>query len=80
MASGSDYPFELGGPHVCKEDERRSEEMRAHGYQLQFAGFRGVARLLEKRRKAKEEGEREKRRQWLREKIGPVGNGSPGQD
>jgi len=80
MASDSDHPYELGRPHVWEEGGRRNEEMGAHGYQVQFVGFRGVARLLEKRRKAKEEGEREKRRQWLREKIGPVGNGSAGQD
>jgi len=80
MASDRDYPHESGRPRIWEEDGRKSEVMPSPGYHVQFVGFRGLAHMLEKRRKAKEEDKREERRQRLRAKIGPVEKGSAGEE
>ena len=70
--------YEFRRPSAVDNQEGRGEVMPRQGYQVQFVGFRGLADRLERRRQVKEEGRREERRQWLRDKIGPVQNGSTG--
>ena len=72
IASDRDHPYDFDHRSIWDEDGRKDEIMPAHRYQVQYVGFRGLAHKFEKRRHAKEEGRREERRQWLREKIGPV--------
>ena len=70
--------YEFRRPSVVGNEDDQGQAIPRQGYQVQFVGFRGLADRLERRRQAKEEGRREARRQWLRDKIGRVSNGSMG--
>ncbi|MCJ1449706.1 hypothetical protein MMC28_000034 [Mycoblastus sanguinarius] len=67
--------YEFIHPNVRVDEGNKAERMPRQGYQVQFVGFRGLADKLERRREAREEGKREERRKWLRERIGVVENG-----
>ncbi|KAL2049043.1 hypothetical protein ABVK25_010714 [Lepraria finkii] len=71
----SNYEFFHPNTH---NEEIKADPIPRQGYHVQSIGFRGLADKLERRREAKEEGKREERRNWLRDRIDLVGNGEVG--